>query len=122
MFSWLKKIFHLNENKERKQQPPKPLIDDDGNVIHESAITYVGQNRLLKIPNNATALILYNDNRIELVTQKIVDNDQQLSDNEETLMALAVMMKDPNFCEIIRMEFHKMAVNNINKLLRKEGE
>lgn len=119
MFQFIKNIF---VKRKIKQEPPKPLIDENGNVIHESAINYIGQNRLLKIPNDATAIILYKDNRVELVTEKIVDKDQHLSDNEETLMAIAVLMKDPNFCEILRMEFHKMAVNNINKMLHKEDE
>lgn len=120
MFEKLSNIF--NKNKPKIRPDAQPLTDSNGNIIKESAIQYIGQNRLLKIPNTAAALIMYDDNRVEMVMQKVVADQQELSDREETLVAIATLMKDPQFCEILRMQFHKIAVNNLNQILQKEEE
>jgi hypothetical protein len=58
-------------------------------------------------------LILHAENQCEVVFTKLYDQDQQdLTQNEELLMALAIFLKQQGFGEMLLSEFHKIALNN----------
>lgn len=93
------------------------FVDEDGNVT-KSAITYNKSNeRFLKLRNDDCAIVLHDDDKVEVIFTKAYDvENQTITTNEETLMAIACFMKQPGFLEMIRDEFRKIAMNKIATL------
>ena len=105
MFGWLFKRKNKND-----------YVDEKGHVT-ESAIYNKAGERFLKLKNDDCAIVLHEDDKVEVVFTKAYDvQNQTITDNEETLMAIACFMKQPGFLEMIRDEFRKIAMNKISTL------
>lgn len=109
-----------------KKKNKNDLTDDKGRVIQKSAITYdVNNERYLKLKNSDCAIVLHGDDNVEVIFTKAYDvTNQTITPNEETLMAIALFMKQPGFLEMIVDEFRKIANERIGKLTDniKEGD
>lgn len=109
-----------------KKKNKNDLYDADGNLVQKSAIAYDHHNnRFLSLKNDDCAIVLHDNNNVEVIFSKFYDAEsQKISDNEEVMMALATFMKQPGFLEMIIDEFRKLAKTNIEKLTDQidEGE
>ena len=73
--------------------------------------------RFLKLGDDSCGLVLYPDNNVEVIFTKAYDvKNQNITENEEVLMALALFMKQPGFLEMLVSEFRKIAMNKISTL------
>ena len=115
MFGFLKKIIKSDDN---NHSSVTDLKDENGNVIKKSSVIYSkSKERYLKLNDDCCAMIIHPDDNIEIVFTKVYDRDEQkITDNEETLMSLALFMKQPGFGDMIKEEFRKIAMENISKL------
>lgn len=113
MFNFIKKIFSKN-----KEISKNDLVDEQGNLIKKSSIsTNKNGTRYLKLEDSSCAIVLYEDNNVEVIFTKSYDmKNQEITPNEETLMALALFMKQPGFLEMIVSEFRKIAMEKISTL------
>lgn len=114
MFGFLKKLIKSDD-----QNPTvADLKDENGNVVKKSSVIYSkSKERFLKLNDDCCAMIIYPDNNVEIIFTKVYDpNEQKITDNEETLMSLALFMKQPGFGDMIKQEFRKIAMENISKL------
>ena len=102
----------------RKNKNKNDLVDKNGNVIKKSSIVNDRNNvRFLKLGDDSCGLVLYPDNNVEVIFTKAYDvKNQNITENEEVLMALALFMKQPGFLEMIVSEFGKIAMNKISTL------
>jgi hypothetical protein len=93
-------------------------IDPKTGKAVESALIYNKQGeRFLKLDDNTCALVIHPDNKIEVVLTKLYNKDtQEITETEETLMAMAIYLKQEGFADLLRHEFHKMAMTNLNNL------
>ena len=107
MFGW---FFGKKKNK-------NDFVDKNGNVT-ESAISYDKANdRYLRLKDTDCGIVLHGDGNVEVIfTKSYNDEVQSITDNEETLMALAVFMKQPGFLEMIVDEFRKIASQKMKSL------
>jgi hypothetical protein len=112
----------LKRNKKQKSQ--KDFTDKNGNIIKESSITYDRhEKRFLKLDDSTCAIILYEDGNVEIVFTKSRNNvNQEITENEEILMALSLFMKQPGFLEMILTEFRKIAMEKITTLTGEENK
>jgi hypothetical protein len=101
----------------RKKKNDNDYVDEEGNIT-ESAIAYNKYDeRFLKLKSEDCAIVLHDDDKVEIVFTKAYDvANQTITPNEETLMALACFMKQPGFLEMIRDEFRKIAMTRIATL------
>lgn len=105
-----------------KRKRKKDLVDKKGNVIEESSLvkSKFGE-RFLKLSDDSCAIILHPGDNVEVIFTKLYDNEnQQITPNEESLMALALFMKQPGFLEMIKNEFRKIAMEKITNLTETE--
>lgn len=109
MFGFLKKKKNIEQNN---------LTDKHGNVIeYSSLVKSKSGERFLKLSDNSCAIILHPGDNVEVVFTKLYDEEKQtITDNEESLMALALFMKQPGFLEMIKKEFRKIAMEKITNL------
>lgn len=114
MFKFLKNIFSKNKEEISKND----LVDEKGNLIRKSSITTnKNGSRYLKLDDSSCAIILYEDNNVEVIFTKNYNNEnQEITSNEEVLMSLALFMKQPGFIEMIISEFRKIAMEKISTL------
>lgn len=114
MFGFLKKIIKADN----QNSTVSDLKDENGNVVKKSSIIYSkSKERYLKLNDDCCAMIIHPDDNIEIVFTKVYDPDEQkITDNEETLMALALFMKQPGFGDMIKQQFRNIAMENISKL------
>ena len=73
---------------------------------------YRDNNRYLLMKNDDCALVLHNDNQVEVIFTKYYKDNQDITPNEDLLMALAVYLKQPGFGEMLITEFHRIAMKN----------
>ena len=115
----------FNFFKKKKENFSKnDLVDENGKLIKKSSIE-VNQNgkRFLKLDDSSCAIVLYDDNNVEVVfTKSYNDENQEITENEEVLMALALFMKQPGFLEMIVSEFRKIAMSKISTLTGDNNE
>ena len=102
----------------KKKNKNKNLVDENGNVIEQSSlVNSKSGERFLKLSDDSCAIILHPGDNVEVVFTKLYDNEnQQITPNEESLMALALFMKQPGFLEMIKTEFRKIAMEKITNL------
>ena len=113
MFSFFRK---------KNAKPSNDFVDKNGNVT-KSAISYNGNDRYLRLGDSDCGIVLHSDGNIEVIFTKAYDvENQTITSNEETLMAMAVFMKQPGFLEMIVDEFRKIAKDRINTLTDKIKE
>lgn len=109
-------MFNLFKRKQKKSTVD--LVDEKGKVIRESSIAIDKHNkRFLKLDDQSCAIVLYPDDNVEVIFTKNYKNEnQEITNNEEVLMALALFMKQPGFLEMIISEFRKIAMEKITAL------
>lgn len=119
MFSWLKKLlFKSNIKKTKDYKDPKT-----GQII-KSAVQYnkLGQ-RFLKFKDTDCALVIHEGGKIQVVFSPLYDPDnQQITPQEQTLMSIAIFLKQPGFAEMLRHEFYQIASRNINNLTQNKEQ
>jgi hypothetical protein len=109
MFNFFKKKHDVSK---------KDLVDENGNLIRKSSVVdSKNGERFLKLDNDTCAIILHPGNNVEVVFTKLYDPENQvITPNEESLMALALFMKQPGFLEMMISEFRKIAMERISAL------
>lgn len=55
---------------------------------------------------------MHEDNQVEVIFTKYYENKQEITPNEELLMALTIYLKQPGFGEMLISEFHRIAEKN----------
>ena len=115
-------MFNFFKKKEKKTV--SDLVDEHGNVVKHSSVTYDRHNqRFLKLADDCCAMIIHPDNDVEIVFTKLYDaENQKITDNEETLMSLAIFMQQPGFADLIKQEFRRIAMENVSTLTNKNKE
>jgi len=110
--NYINNMWPFNRKKNKND-----FVDSDGNVT-ESAIAYdSSKERYLKLKNDDCAIVLHDNDKVEVIFTKAYDvENQTITPNEETLMAIACFMKQPGFLEMMRDEFRKIAMNRIATL------
>lgn len=105
-----KKLFINNQDFDGSEER---LSKKAKEVRKNPALIEKNNKRFLSLANDDCALILHAENQCEVVFTKLYDQDQQdLTQNEELLMALAIFLKQQGFGEMLLSEFHKIALNN----------
>lgn len=106
----------------KKKTKNKDLVNNKGNIIEESSLVKSRSGeRFLKLSDDSCAIVLHPGDNVEVIFTKLYDNEtQQITPNEESLMALALFMKQPGFLEMIKNEFRKIAMEKIETLTEVE--
>ena len=120
----ISKEFKVMFNFFKKKNINNDLIDKSGNIVEKSSLVKSKSGeRFLKLSNDSCAIILHPGDNVEVVFTKLYDEkNQTITDNEESLMALALFMKQPGFLEMIKREFRKIAMEKITNLTEPEKE
>jgi len=115
LFNWLKK--NKPELKE-DTYTSNDYIDPDTGETTKSSIEYNrADERFLKLDDKSCAMIIHPGSKVEVVFTRLYDKtNQRVTLEEETLMAIAIFMRQPGFAEMLRHEFHQIAMNNISTL------
>lgn len=93
------------------------LKDNKTGEITESALEYSSKNRYLKLKDNDCAIVMHEGGKVEVIFTKLYDSqNQEVTPNEQTLLSLAVFLRQPGFAELIRHEFNRIASRNIDEL------
>lgn len=110
MFGWLK----------RKQKNKNDYIDPDTGERTESALIHDRNNaRFLKLKDDTCAMVIHPGGKIEVIFTRLYNEEtQEITPEEETLMSIALFMKQPGFSEMLLDEFHKIAMSNVNELIK----
>jgi hypothetical protein len=110
-------MFGIFKRKNKEDVSKNDLTDGNGKLIKKSSIeTNKNGNRFLRLDDDSCAIVLYGDNNVEVIFTKSYNTNQEITENEETLMALALFMKQPGFLEMMISEFRKIASSKISKL------
>ena len=103
--------------KRKGKMKPTDFVDANGKVTKSSVVDKSNGERYLSLSNMDCAIVLHEDNKIEVIFTKAYDvENQTITENEQTLMALACFMKQPGFLEMIVSEFNKIALEKISTL------
>jgi len=107
----------------KKKGDKNDFVDENGNVT-KSAIAYNKMNeRFLRMKDSDCGIVLHDDNNVEVIFTKAYDMENQtITPNEETLMAIALFMKQPGFLDMIIDEFRKIARERIKVLTEDDKE
>lgn len=105
-----KKLFINSQDYNKSEE----LLSKKAKEVRKNpALIEKNNKRFLSLANDDCALILHAENQCEVVFTKLYDqNNQNLTQNEELLMALAIFLKQQGFGEMLLTEFHKIALNN----------
>lgn len=101
-----------------KKKKTNDLTDKNGNIVQKSSLikSKTGE-RFLKLNDDSCAIILHPGNNVEIIFTRLYDSEnQQITENEESLMALALFMKQPGFLGMVINEFRKIAKERISSL------
>jgi hypothetical protein len=112
-------MFGLFKKKKKEiKSTVTDYIDPSTGEVTKSSVKYDKNNsRFLELDNQSCAMIIHPNSKIEVVFTKLYDSEnQRVTVEEETLMAIALFMKQPGFAELLRKEFHSLAMNNISKI------
>lgn len=91
--------------------------------ITKSALEYGTQGRFLKLKDNDCALVIHEQNKVEVIFTKLYDAEkQQFTPEEQTLMSIAIFLRQPGFSDLIRHEFNRIATRSINQLTKEKEE
>lgn len=124
--SW--KFWKRKKNKEEDfSQIPKGKVSDLRNnvtgEVTQSAVEYGKRGRYLKLNNNDCALVIHEGEKLEVIFTKLYDpQNQTVTPEEQTLMSIAIFLKQPGFAELIRHEFNRIATRNINQLTEQKEQ
>jgi hypothetical protein len=116
LFSKLSSIFKSNKS------TVKDYVDPKTGAVTKSSVFYnKAEERFLKLDNDSCAMVIHPGGKVEVVFTKLYDKDEQrVTAEEETLMSIALFMRQPGFAELLRNEFHNIAMDNISKLTEVE--
>lgn len=93
------------------------LKDNKTGQITESALEYNSKNRYLKLKDTDCAIVMHGDGKVEVIFTKLYDSqNQEVTPEEQTLLSIAVFLRQPGFSELIRHEFNRIASRNIDEL------
>lgn len=110
-----KKLFGNNNNNQKKN------IQSNQNQTSEYINTT--NNRILRLKNDDCALVFHPNGKVEVIFTKFYNNEtQQITPEEQTLMAFAVFLKQPGFSELLRTEFNNIAIKNFKILSNNKGD
>ena len=100
----------------------KDYVDPETGEITKSAIHYNKNNeRYLKLNNDTCAMVIHPGGKIEIIFTRLYDKENQsITPEEETLMSIALFLKQPGFAEMLKYEFNKIATENVSKLTEVE--
>lgn len=99
------------------------LKDNQTGQITESAVEYSKKGRYLRLKDNDCALVMHEGEKVEVIFTKLYDpQNQDVTAEEETLMSIAIFLKQPGFAELIRHEFNRIASRNIDELTNQKEE
>lgn len=121
IFNWFKRKQKTSE--QVIEHIKEDYVDPETGEVTKSSIEYNNANeRFLKLADTSCAMILHQGGKIEIVFTRLYDKEnQRVSLEEETLMAIGIFMKQPGFAEMLRHEFHQIAMNDIT-ILTETGE
>ena len=116
-FNKIKSVFSHSKNN-------KDYIDPNTGETTKSAIHYNKMNeRYLKLNNDTCAMVIHPGGKIEVIFTKLYDEESQMiTPEEETLMSIALFLKQPGFADMLKYEFNKIATENISKLTEETNE
>jgi hypothetical protein len=111
----MKFLSKLLKNKKSKNLD---YVDEKTGEVTKSAIIYdKNKDRLLKLDNDSCAIVIHSGGKVEVIFTHLYDNEKQrVTAEEETLMAIAMLIKQPGFNELIRTTFHNIAMKNISQI------
>jgi hypothetical protein len=115
LFNWFKKN---KPELEEETYNSNDYIDPETGETTKSSIEYNrADERFLKLDDKSCAMIIHPGSKVEVVFTRLYDKtNQRVTLEEETLMAIAIFMRQPGFAEMLRHEFHQIAMNNISTL------
>jgi hypothetical protein len=115
LFNWFKKN---KPELEEETYNSNDYIDPETGETTKSSIEYNrADERFLKLDDKSCAMIIHPGSKVEVVFSRLYDKtNQRVTLEEETLMAIAIFMRQPGFAEMLRHEFHQIAMNNISTL------
>lgn len=123
MFNFLKKILTgKNERPSENTVNKNDYVNSETGEVTKSAILYNKNNeRLLKLENDSCALVIHGGGVVEVIFTKLYDEEKQrVTAEEELLMSIALFLRQPGFGELLRNEFHNIAMDNVSKLTEAE--
>lgn len=112
------------DTKETENVSKNDYVDPETGEVTKSAIIYDKNNdRLLKLDNDSCAIVMHKGGKVEVIFTKLYDNEsQRVTEEEELLMSIAIFLRQPGFGELLRNEFHKIAMDNVSILTEVEDE
>ena len=114
--NFLKNIF-----KRKNIKPTASQIKQKN--IQQSEYVDTINNRMLRLGNEDCAMIFHPHGKVQIVFTKFYNNEtQQITPEEETLMAIAIFLKQPGFSELLRTEFNNIAIKNFKMLADDKGD
>ena len=118
MFNWFKK----KTPKQKQAVPSKDYVDPNTGEVTKSSLEYSKANeRFLKLEDDSCGIVIHRGGKVEVIfTRMYNEKDQSITPEEETLMAIAIFLNKPGFAELLRNEFHNIAMENISKLTEVE--
>lgn len=115
---WQKKKVKTEEDFTNiKNGKTSNLKDNKTGQVTESALEYNTKGRYLKMKDSDCAMVMHEGGKVEIIFTKLYDpQNQEVTDEEQTLMAIGVFLKQPGFSELIRHEFNRIASRNVDDL------
>lgn len=114
---WKRKKKKQEDFSQIKNGRVSNLRNNTTGEITQSAVEYGKRGRYLKLNDNDCALVIHEGEKLEVIFTKLYDQqNQEVTAEEQTLMAIAVFLRQPGFSELIRHEFNRIASRNINEL------
>ncbi len=114
---WKRKKKKQEDFSQIKNGRVSNLRNNTTGEITQSAVEYGKRGRYLKLNDNDCALVIHEGEKLEVIFTKLYDKqNQEVTAEEQTLMAIAVFLRQPGFSELIRHEFNRIASRNINEL------
>lgn len=108
----------------KKNKENKRIADYNKNGEHQKSSIEIAKtgDRYMKLPDDACAIVMYNNDKVEVICTKMKSSEDPITANEMTLMAFAMMLKQPGFAEMLRNEFKNIAMDRLSMFNGEEGE
>ena len=99
------------------------LKDNNTGEVTKSALEYGKRGRYLKLNDSDCAIVMHDGGKVEIIFTKLYDpQNQDITPEEQTLMAIAVFLKTPGFADLIRYQFNRIASRNVEQLTNQKEE
>lgn len=118
------KIFNKIKSIFNRSVSVKDYVDPKTGKVTKSAIHYNKTNeRYLKLDNDTCAMVIHPGGKVEIIFTRLYDKENQsITPEEETLMSIAMFLRQPGFADMLKYEFNKIATENISKLTEETNE